>query len=336
VPRILAAAIVLLTWLAVLPTAFAQDYPSRPVKLIIPLGPGGAGDVFTRLLAEELQKRLGQPFVVENRPGGGLNIGSRACAEAPPDVHTLCVLSGETLVYNQFTFKSLPYSPEKDFEPIVGMFINANALVINASHGVKTIPELIAYAKAKPGTLSYGTFSFMLVYFMDKLNKDNGIDIIRVPFRSGNEMVNAVMTNTTPVVFLGLANTGPDQERAVQGACAQFQRALVDVPRYSDARRSDGHRLSAAMVRIVRSRRHARSDYGKDQRRGAAHHQRAGIPPEELHRPRGRARAGAARRLRALHRRRAQDRAADREGQRRAAQMSCDQVSGDPIGAVGR
>jgi tripartite-type tricarboxylate transporter receptor subunit TctC len=206
VPRILAAAIVLLTWLAVLPTAFAQDYPSRPVKLIIPLGPGGAGDVFTRLLAEELQKRLGQPFVVENRPGGGLNIGSRACAEAPPDGHTLCVLSGETLVYNQFTFKSLPYSPEKDFEPIVGMFINANALVINASHGVKTIPELIAYAKAKPGTLSYGTFSFMLVYFMDKLNKDNGIDIIRVPFRSGNEMVNAVMTNTTPVVFLGLAN----------------------------------------------------------------------------------------------------------------------------------
>ena len=69
-------------WLLSAPSTSAQDYPSRPVKLIIPLGPGGAGDVFTRLLAEELQKRLGQPFVVENRPGGGLNIGSRACAEA--------------------------------------------------------------------------------------------------------------------------------------------------------------------------------------------------------------------------------------------------------------
>ena len=186
--------------------ALAQDYPSRPVKLIIPLGPGGAGDVFTRLLAEELQKRLGQPFVVENRGGGGLNIGTRACAEAPPDGYTLCVLSGEPVVYNQFTFKNLPYNPEKDFDPVVGLFINANALVVNASHNVKTIPELVNYAKANPGKLSYGTFSFMLVYFMDKLNKDNGIDIVRVPFRSGNEMVNAVMANTTPIVFLGLAN----------------------------------------------------------------------------------------------------------------------------------
>jgi tripartite-type tricarboxylate transporter receptor subunit TctC len=184
----------------------AEDYPARPVKLIIPLGPGGAGDVFTRFLGEELQKRLGQPFLVDNRPGGGLNIGTRACAEAPPDGYTLCVLSGEPVVYNQFTFKNLPYNPKKDFEPITGMFINANALVTNASLNVKTIPELVAYAKANPGKLSYGTFSFMLAYFMDKLNKDNGIDIVRVPFRSGNEMVNAVMTGTTPIVFLGLAN----------------------------------------------------------------------------------------------------------------------------------
>jgi tripartite-type tricarboxylate transporter receptor subunit TctC len=206
VSRILASLIVLAAWVCGAATAPAQDYPSRPVKLIIPLGPGGAGDVFTRFLAEELQKRLGQPFLVDNRPGGGLNIGSRACAEAPADGYTLCVLSGEPVVYNQFTFKTLPYNPEKDFEPVVGMFINANALVTNSALGVKTIPELIAHAKANPGKLSYGTFSFMLVYFMDKLNKDNGIDIVRVPFRSGNEMVNAVMTGTTPIVFHGLAN----------------------------------------------------------------------------------------------------------------------------------
>jgi tripartite-type tricarboxylate transporter receptor subunit TctC len=200
------AAWLVATWLGTATFAAAQDWPSRPVKIIIPLGPGGGGDVFTRLMAEELQKRLGQPFLVDNRPGGGLNIGSRACAEAPPDGYTLCVLSGEPVVYNQFTFKNLPYNPEKDFEPVVGMFINANALVTNSSLNVKTIPELVAYAKANPGKLSYGTFSFMLVYFMDKLNKDNGIDIVRVPFRSGNEMVNAVMTGTTPIVFLGLAN----------------------------------------------------------------------------------------------------------------------------------
>jgi tripartite-type tricarboxylate transporter receptor subunit TctC len=176
------------------------------VKIIIPLGPGGGGDVFTRLMAEELQKRLGQPFIVENRPGGGLNIGTRACAEAAPDGYTFCVLSGEPVVYNQFTFKNLPFNPEKDFEPVVNLFINSNALVVNSQLNVKTIPELVALAKTKPGTLSYGTFSFMLVYFMDQLNKKNGIDIVRVPFRSGNEMVNAVMANTTPIVFLGLAN----------------------------------------------------------------------------------------------------------------------------------
>ena len=143
-----------------------------PVRIIIPLGPGGGGDVFTRAVAEELQKSLGQPFVVENRPGGGLNIGTRACAEAAPDGYTLCVLSGEPVVYNQFTFKNLPFNPEKDFEPVANLFINANTLAANSSLGVKTIPELVALAKSKPGTLSYGTFSFMLVYFMDTAEQE--------------------------------------------------------------------------------------------------------------------------------------------------------------------
>jgi tripartite-type tricarboxylate transporter receptor subunit TctC len=144
--------------------------------------------------------------VVENRPGGGLNIGTRACAEAPPDGYTICVLSSEPVIYNRYLFKSLPFNPDKDLEPIVNLFINSNALVVNANLKVKTIPELIALAKAKPGKLSYGTFSFVLQYFMEKLNKDNGIDIVRVPFRSGNEMATALMGGTTQVVFLGLAN----------------------------------------------------------------------------------------------------------------------------------
>jgi tripartite-type tricarboxylate transporter receptor subunit TctC len=184
----------------------AQDWPSRPVRIIIPLGPGGGGDVFTRVLAEELHKRLGQPFIVENRPGGGLNIGTRACAESAPDGYTLCVLSGEPVIYNRFLFKNLPFNPEQDFAPITALFINSNALVANAALNVKTIDELVAYAKAKPGTLSYGSFSFVLVYFMEKLNKQHGIDIVRVPFRSGNEVVNAVLAGTTPIAFLGLSN----------------------------------------------------------------------------------------------------------------------------------
>src|SRR4051794_31316098 len=155
--RVRAGFLILAAWLGAAATAHAQDWPSRPVKIIIPLGPGGGGDVFSRLLAEELQKRLGQPFVVENRPGGGLNIGTRACAESPPDGYTFCVLSGEPVVYNQYTFKSLPFNPEKDFEPVVNLFINSNALVVNSKLNVKSVADLVALAKQKPGTLSYGT-----------------------------------------------------------------------------------------------------------------------------------------------------------------------------------
>jgi tripartite-type tricarboxylate transporter receptor subunit TctC len=190
---------------AIAPAA-ALDWPTRPVRIIIPLGAGGGGDVFTRLFAEQLQKRLGQPFVVENRPGGGLNIGTRACAEADPDGYTICVLSSEGVIYNQFAFKSLPFDPEKGFEPVANLFINSNALVTTSSLNVKSVADLIAYAKAHPKTLSYGTFTYVLVHFMEQMNKKNGIDIVRVPFRSGNEVMNAVVAGTSQVAFLGLSN----------------------------------------------------------------------------------------------------------------------------------
>src|SRR4051794_23221146 len=103
-------------WVAFCASAPAQDYPSRTIRVIIPLGAGGGGDIFTRALADELQKALGQSVVVENRTGGALNIGARACAEAVPDGYTICVLSSEPVIYNQFVFKSLPFDPEKNFE----------------------------------------------------------------------------------------------------------------------------------------------------------------------------------------------------------------------------
>jgi tripartite-type tricarboxylate transporter receptor subunit TctC len=186
-----------------------QPWPTRTVRIVIPLGAGGGGDIFARLLAEELQKKFGQSFIVENRPGGALNIGGRACAESAPDGYTLCVLSSEPVVYNQFLFKNLPFHPEKDFEPVTNLFINSVALVANSKLNIKTIPEMIALAKAQPGTLSYGTFSFVLVQYMEKLKKREQIDIVRVPFRSGNEVVNAIMSGTAPIAFLGLANMLP-------------------------------------------------------------------------------------------------------------------------------
>ena len=197
-----------LAWLAAgaMATATAQVYPARTVRVIIPLGPGGGGDIFTRALADELQKAWGQPVVVENRPGGGLNIGARACAESPPDGYTLCVLSSEPIIYNQFLFKTLPFDPDKDFAPITSLFFNTLALVVSSSLKVKTIPDLVALSRARPGTLSYGTFSSAAAHFMEKLKRETGADIVRVPFRGGSEVVNAVLSGSTPVAVLALSN----------------------------------------------------------------------------------------------------------------------------------
>jgi tripartite-type tricarboxylate transporter receptor subunit TctC len=204
--RLLAGAVAVLALCAEAP---AQTWPNRTVRVIIPLGAGGGGDIFTRAMTDELQKRLGQTFIVENRPGGGLNIGTRACAESAPDGYTVCVISSEPIVYNQFLFKTIPFNPEKDFEPITNLFFNTLALAVNGSLKVKTVPELIALAKGKPGTLSYSTFSFPLVHFMETLKKKHGIDLVRVPYRSGSEVVNAVLSGATPITLLGLANMIP-------------------------------------------------------------------------------------------------------------------------------
>jgi tripartite-type tricarboxylate transporter receptor subunit TctC len=204
--RLIAVMLTALVAVAAPAVASAQDYPARPIKLIIALAAGGGGDAFTRTLADELRKSLGVPVVVENRPGGNESVGARACADAAPDGYTLCVLSSEILVYNQFLFKSIPLDPAKDLQPITGLFLNTFALAVNPALGVRSVAELVALSKAKPGTLSYGTFSFVLVRFIDKLAQETGADIVRVPFRGGGELVNAMLSGSTPVGLMGLSN----------------------------------------------------------------------------------------------------------------------------------
>jgi tripartite-type tricarboxylate transporter receptor subunit TctC len=244
-PRHVIGAIVAVTaaWLALCAAAPAQDYPTRTIRVIIPLGAGGGGDVFTRALADELQKAWGQPVVVENRTGGALNIGTRACAESPPDGYTICVLSSEPVVYNQFLFKSLPFDPDKDFQPIANLFFNTLAFVASPSLKVRTISDLIALSKARPGTLSYGTFSFPLAHFMEKLKKETGADIVRVPFRSGSEVVTAVLSGSTPVAILALSNMVPQlQSGHITGlvvASKARSPLFPDIPTLAEARNGE-------------------------------------------------------------------------------------------------
>ena len=186
--------------------AAAQDYPTRPIRALTATSAGGTSDIFMRVVGEEVQKRWGQPIVVENRPGGGMTIGGRACAEAPNDGYTICILPVETLAYNQFLFKKLPYDPERDFAPITNPFFNTQVLVVSSALDIRTLDALAAYSKTKPGTLSYTVPSVPLALFMDQWKQTSGADLVKVPFKGGGEAVNGVLSGATPVAFFGLAN----------------------------------------------------------------------------------------------------------------------------------
>lgn len=200
-------ALALLTALfAAVPAAAQENYPSRAVRIIVTNSAGGISDVFGRALADELNKAWGQAVIVENRPGGMNNTGTRACSEAQLDGYTLCIINADPLAYNQFLLKNMPFKPETAVTPITNLYYLIQMLVVNADLKVKNTEELIALSKARPGTLSYLTATPPLMLYMETMKKERGADWVRVPFRGGGEAVNAMMSGTTPIALLGEAN----------------------------------------------------------------------------------------------------------------------------------
>ncbi len=191
-----------------LPPAPAAAQDTRPLRVIVATGVGGTADVFMRVLGDEYHRRYGRPVVVENRTGGGMNIGGRACAEAPNDGATICNLPSSTLTYNQWLYKKLPYDPER-FAPITNPFFNTQMLVVSTALGVKTLDELATLSKARPGTLSYTVPSDALSVFMDWWRGRTGADMVKVPFKGGGDAVTGMLSGTTPVAFLGIGNWLP-------------------------------------------------------------------------------------------------------------------------------
>jgi tripartite-type tricarboxylate transporter receptor subunit TctC len=187
--------------------AAAQSYPTRTVKIIENVGPGGTFDVFLRALASELQNRLGQGFIVEPRPGGNFMIAGRACAESPPDGYTLCALSGETLVYADFLYKNVEYDAKRDFAPVTNLFFNTQVLVAHESLGIKSLQELPAVAKKQP--LAFVAPAVAQRLFLERFCKQHGIDMVNVPFRGGGEALTGILNGTTQIAFFGGANFAP-------------------------------------------------------------------------------------------------------------------------------
>jgi tripartite-type tricarboxylate transporter receptor subunit TctC len=207
------------------------------------------------------------------------------------------------VVYNQFLFRSLPFNPEKDFEPIANLFFNLEALVVNAQLKVKTIPDLIALAKARPGTLSYGTFSFVLVQFMEKLKKTHDIDIVRVPFRSGNEVVNAIMSGTTPVALLGLSNMlSQIRSGHITGIALSANARSPLFPDMPTLKEATGENYPVTWFGLFAPAGTPRPIIERGSCRCRGDHQRSYLPAEELCRARHRVWREHARSVRAVHR----------------------------------
>jgi tripartite-type tricarboxylate transporter receptor subunit TctC len=201
--------VVLVTLVAVALSAFgamAQTYPSRPIRALTTASAGGLSDVFMRALGDKLGARLGQPIVVENRPGGMQNVGARACQDSAPDGYTICIINADPIIYNQFLLKSMTFDPVHGLQPVTNLFDLIHVLVVNAELKVKNIDELIALSKAKPGTLSYLTPGAPMVLYMETLKKQRGADWVRVPFKGGGEAVNAVLSGSTPIALFGEGN----------------------------------------------------------------------------------------------------------------------------------
>src|SRR5258705_13316773 len=190
-------------------TATAQDYPNRPVKLLVPFAAGGPADVYARFLAQRLQESMGQPFVVENRPGGGAVLGTEIVAKSAPDGYTLLVMSN-THTVNESLLPNRPYQLLRDFTPVAPINYSDLVLVVNPSVNANTLQEFIALAKAQPGKLNYASSGPGTPYHMagELFKSMAGIDVIHVPYRNSGEARSGVMGGPGQLLITSLPLLG--------------------------------------------------------------------------------------------------------------------------------
>jgi len=190
--------------------AHADSYPNRPIRMIVPFGAGGPTDVFTRVLGEELRKPLGQSLVMENRPGAGTIIGTSEAAKSPPDGYTLLMISAtQTTVETLNPNKS--YSLMRDFVPVAGLINSELVLVVPARSPLNTLKELIAFAKANPGKLNYGSSGPGSNYHMagELIKNLAGLDMVHVPYKGSTGARNDLLSGQIDLMFDSVPTMAP-------------------------------------------------------------------------------------------------------------------------------
>jgi len=199
--QILAAAFAAL--LLAIGAAAAQDYPARPVTIVVPFTAGGSTEILARIVGQKLEERLGRPFLVDLKPGAGTAIGSNAVAKSTPDGYTLLMATSTPMAINVTLHKNLPYDPAVDFVPLALVAQSPFVLVVHPDVPAKSVPELIAYAKANPGKLSYGSAGPGSPHhlFGELFKSMTGIQMTHVPYRGSLPALNDVVAGHIPLMF---------------------------------------------------------------------------------------------------------------------------------------
>jgi tripartite-type tricarboxylate transporter receptor subunit TctC len=189
--------------------AIGQTYPSKPIRLVVPFPPGGSLDVVARAIGQKLTEAWGQPVIIDNRTGAGGTIGADLVAKSPPDGYTILEGALSTHAVNISLYGKLPYDPVKDFAPISLVAITPNVLVINPAAPFNTVPELIAYAKANPGKLSFGSGSNGSAGHLagELFKTDAHVDMVHIPYKGGAPALKALLAGDTQLMFANLAKS---------------------------------------------------------------------------------------------------------------------------------